>query len=89
MGEIRYLNPPADAMETLEEIAAIEFAVVTDKSPEAVQGLLQVAGVQERGRRAAGAAADAGRGRRPKPVPPSPASNPPKRCASTSNGSTS
>ena len=45
MGEIRYLNPPADAMETLEEIAAIEFAVVTNKSAEAVRSLLQVAGV--------------------------------------------
>ncbi len=44
-GEIRYLNPPAEALEGLEEIAAIEFAVVTSKSAEAVQGLLQVAGV--------------------------------------------
>ncbi len=45
VGEIRYLNPPAEAMETLEEIAAIEFAVVTNKSPEVVRTLLQVAGV--------------------------------------------
>jgi two-component system chemotaxis sensor kinase CheA len=44
-GEIRYLNPPAEAMESLEEIASIEFAVVTNKSPEAVLRLLQVAGV--------------------------------------------
>jgi two-component system, chemotaxis family, sensor kinase CheA len=45
VGEVRYLNPPAEAMETLEEIASIEFAVVTNKSLEAVQGVLQVAGV--------------------------------------------
>ena len=45
VGEIRYLNPPAEAMETLEEIAAIEFAVVTNKNPEVVRTLLQVAGV--------------------------------------------
>jgi len=45
VGEVRHVNPPVDAMETLEEIATIEFAVVTNKSPEVVRGLLQVAGV--------------------------------------------
>jgi two-component system, chemotaxis family, sensor kinase CheA len=45
VGEIRHLNPPADAMEALEEIGSIEFAVVTNKTPDVVQGLLQVAGV--------------------------------------------
>jgi two-component system chemotaxis sensor kinase CheA len=44
-GEIRYLNPPPEAMESLEDLASIEFAIVTNKSPEAVLGLLQVAGV--------------------------------------------
>ena len=44
-GEIRYLNPTAEALETLEEIASIEFGIVTSKSPEAVRNLLQVAGV--------------------------------------------
>ena len=46
MGEIRHMNPSLAAIETLEEIAAIEFGVATDKSPETVQNLLTVAGVQ-------------------------------------------
>jgi two-component system, chemotaxis family, sensor kinase CheA len=46
VGEIRYLNPPAAEMENMDEIAAIEFAVSTDKSSDVVRNLLLVAGVQ-------------------------------------------
>jgi two-component system, chemotaxis family, sensor kinase CheA len=46
LGEIRYLNPSLAALETLEDIATIEFGVATDKEPEIVRGLLMVAGVQ-------------------------------------------
>jgi two-component system, chemotaxis family, sensor kinase CheA len=46
VGEIRHLNPSAAALETLEDIAAIEFALTSNRSADAVRGLLQVAGVQ-------------------------------------------
>jgi two-component system, chemotaxis family, sensor kinase CheA len=47
VGEVRYLNPSAEALETLEEITTIEFAIVTAKTPEAVRTLLHVAGVSD------------------------------------------
>lgn len=46
LGEIRHLNPSMAAIESLDEIATIEFGVATDKSMEAVRGLLLVAGVR-------------------------------------------
>ncbi len=92
LGEIRYLNPSAEAMETLDEIAAVEFAVVTDKSAEVVHGLVQVSGVasvavEPLERRQT--PADARAMRRAKLAPPSPAPSPPRPCESTSSGSTS
>jgi len=75
-------------METLEEIATIEFAVVTNKSPEVVRSLLQVAGVAsvaveplERRQMQTAAPAEARAAE--------PGVSLPRRCESTSNGSIS
>lgn len=46
VGEVRHLTPSLAEIETLDEITTIEFGVATDKSAEAVRGLLMVAGVQ-------------------------------------------
>ena len=47
VGAIRYFDPPLDDVENREEIDAIAFGLVTDRSPEAVRRLLHVAGVQQ------------------------------------------
>ena len=47
LGNIRYFDPPLADIDTLEEIRVVHFGVVTDKTPEAVRRLLQVAGVQQ------------------------------------------
>jgi len=46
LGNVRYLNPPADELEGLDELNAMDFAVATERSPEAVEHALRVAGVQ-------------------------------------------
>ena len=46
VGDIRLLNPPLTAIEGMEEISSIEFGIVTDRSPETIRRLLQVAGVR-------------------------------------------
>jgi two-component system, chemotaxis family, sensor kinase CheA len=45
VGEIRYVNPSLAAMETVEDIASVEFAVATDKGVDVVRSLLMIAGV--------------------------------------------
>ena len=47
LGNIRYFDPPLANIDTLEEIRVVHFGVVTDKTPEAMRRLLQVAGVQQ------------------------------------------
>jgi two-component system, chemotaxis family, sensor kinase CheA len=47
LGNICYFDPPLAEVDTLEEITVVHFGVVTDKTPDAVQRLLQVAGVQQ------------------------------------------
>jgi two-component system, chemotaxis family, sensor kinase CheA len=47
IGEIHYLNPSLAAMETIEDIASVEFAIATDKSGDAVRSLLMIAGVAD------------------------------------------
>ena len=76
LGNIRYFDPPLADVDGLEEIMVVQFAVVTDKTPEAVRTLLHVAGVQEMsietlerrrsdGRRAEDKTSPAGRGGSP------------------------
>jgi two-component system, chemotaxis family, sensor kinase CheA len=45
-GEIRYLNPSLAVIETLEDVATIEFGIASEKDAETVRSLLMVAGVQ-------------------------------------------
>jgi two-component system chemotaxis sensor kinase CheA len=45
LGEIRYFSPPGEQLEEMEEIAFVEFGVVTEKPLERVKRTLQVAGV--------------------------------------------
>ncbi len=86
LGTIPYLDPPLADIETREKIDVLCFAVVTERPPEQVQGLLRVAGIQEmlieplerrrsRARRPCRAAAP----------PPSPAPSRPRRCGWISN----
>ena len=87
VGDIRYFDPPLDDVENREEIDAIDFGLVTDRSPEAVRRLLHVAGVQQTAiepldRRQAPAKTPRGA----MPVPPSPAPSPPKPSAWISSG---
>ena len=37
LGNIRYFDPPLADVDALEEIMVVQFAVVTDKTPEAVR----------------------------------------------------
>ena len=94
LGNICYFDPPLADIDKLEEIRVIQFGVVTDKTPEAVQRLLQVAGIQEMtieplepavGRPAVGTIRAPAQGR---VSSPSLASSPPKPCGWISNGST-
>jgi two-component system chemotaxis sensor kinase CheA len=45
VGEIRYFSPNVDQLEELEDLAAVEFAAVTEKSPDTVRQLLRAGGV--------------------------------------------
>ncbi len=45
LGTIRYLDPPADDLEGLDEMESLNFAVVTERTPEAIEHALRVAGV--------------------------------------------
>ena len=45
IGEVRHFSPSIEQLEELEELASLEFGVVTEKSLETVKQLLQVGGV--------------------------------------------
>jgi len=47
LGNIRHFDPPVADADTLEDISKVSFGIVTEKSPEFVRGLLQIAGVQQ------------------------------------------
>ena len=46
LGEVRYFDPPADDVDMREQLDAVSFGVATELSPDAVQNLLRIAGVQ-------------------------------------------
>lgn len=46
LGDIRYIDPPADELETLDELAALRFGLATEKTPDEMRQYLHIAGVQ-------------------------------------------
>ncbi len=47
LGNLCYFQPPLTEVEELEDVALIEFGLVTDKSPDAARRVLHVAGVRD------------------------------------------
>jgi two-component system, chemotaxis family, sensor kinase CheA len=47
LGNICHFDPPVAETDNLEDLRMVSFGVVTDKSPEVLRGMLQIAGVQE------------------------------------------
>jgi two-component system, chemotaxis family, sensor kinase CheA len=45
IGEIRYFSPAVERLEEMENLASLEFGVITDRSLEIVKQMLQVGGV--------------------------------------------
>ena len=45
LGNVRYLDPPADNLENLDEIESLYFGVTTERTPETVEHMLMIAGV--------------------------------------------
>jgi two-component system chemotaxis sensor kinase CheA len=46
LGNVRFSDPPAAEIESIEEIGTLFFGIVTDKPIDAITQLLQIAGVQ-------------------------------------------
>ncbi|MEN6406250.1 MAG: chemotaxis protein CheA [Thermoguttaceae bacterium] len=47
LSEIRCFDPPADQIETREQLDAVRFGAVTERTPESLARVLRVAGVQD------------------------------------------
>ena len=45
LGNVRYLDPPAENLENLDEIESLCFGVLTERTPETVEHMLMIAGV--------------------------------------------
>lgn len=47
LGNIRYFDPPADDLESLETLERVSFGVASDKSTDAIRRMLWVTGIQQ------------------------------------------
>ncbi|MEN6367551.1 MAG: chemotaxis protein CheA [Thermoguttaceae bacterium] len=47
LSEIRYFDPSADQLESLDELDAVRFGAVTERAPDALARMLRVANVQD------------------------------------------
>ncbi|MBN2022690.1 MAG: chemotaxis protein CheA [Pirellulales bacterium] len=47
VGDVFHFDPPAETLDTIDDLTGIRFAVATDKQAEAVAPILRVAGVQD------------------------------------------